>query len=66
MPNDKFGGSYEDTIVSAINWIRNTDRNRFVSVNEQFILFGDWPETWPTANYNQFMNAFVDYWKSWS
>lgn len=66
VPNDKFGGSYEDTIVSSINWIRQTDRSKFVCANEQFILFGDWPETWPAAHYNQFMNALVGYWKNWS
>lgn len=66
VANDNFGGSYEDTIVASINWIRQTDRSKFVCANEQFILFGDWPETWPVAHYNQFMNAFVGYWKNWS
>jgi hypothetical protein len=66
VPNDKFGNSYEDTIVSAINWIRQADRTQFVCANEQFILFGDWPETWPVAHYGRFMDAFVDYWNGWS
>ena len=66
VPNDKFGNSFEDTIVSSINWIRQTDRRQFKSANEQFVLFGNWPETWPVAHYDQFMNAFVDYWNHWS
>ena len=66
VPNDKFGSSFEDTIVSSINWIIHTDRSQFVSANEQFVLFGDWPETWPVAHYDQFMNAFVNYWNNWS
>ena len=66
VPDHKFGGSYEDTIVSAIDWIRNADRSKFVCVNEQFVLFGNWPETWPVAYYNQFMDAFVDCWQNWS
>ena len=66
VPNDKFGSSFKDTIVSSINWIRQTDRSQFVSANEQFVLFGNWPETWPVAHYDQFMNAFVGYWKNGS
>ena len=66
VPNDNFGGSYEDTIVSSINWISQTDRTNFVCANEQFILFGDWPETWPVAHYDEFMNTLVGYWKNWS
>ena len=66
VPDEKFGGSYQDTLVSCINWIREADRSKFVCANEQFILFGTWPETWPVAHYDQFMNAFVDYWKDWS
>jgi len=66
VPNEKFGGSYVDTIVSCINWIMQTDRSKFVCANEQFVLFGNWPETWPSGNYDQFMNAFVGYWKDWS
>ena len=66
VPNDKFGSSFEDTIISSINWIMQTDRSQFVSANEQFVLFGNCPETWPVAHYDQFMNAFVDYWKNWS
>ena len=61
-----FGSSFEDTIISSINWIMRTDRSQFVSANEQFVLFGNSPETWPVAHYDQFMNALVDYWKNWS
>ena len=50
VPNDKFGSSFEDTIISSINWIMQADRSQFVSANEQFVLFGNWPETWPVAH----------------
>jgi len=66
VPNDKFGGSYVDTIVSSINWIMESDRSGFVSANERFVLFGNEPETWPTADYDQFIHAFVRYWNECS
>ena len=66
VPDEKYGGSYQDTLVSCINWISEAseaDRSKFVCANKQFFLFGTRPETWPVAHYDQFMNAFVDYWK---
>ena len=66
VPNEHFGTSYEDTIINSVNWIRGTDRSKFVCSNEQYYLFGNWAETWPVGNYDQFMNAFVKYWQDWS
>ena len=31
VPNDKFSSSFEDTIVSSIDWVIHTDRSQFVS-----------------------------------
>ena len=66
IPNAKFGGSYEDTIVSSINWIMDTNRSRFKCANKQQGLFGNTPEAWQVANYDRFMNALIQYWKNWS
>ena len=41
VPDDKFGGRYGDTFVSAINWIIQADRSKFVCANEQHSLLGD-------------------------
>jgi hypothetical protein len=36
VPNDKFGSSYVDTFVAAINWILENDRTQFLCANEQY------------------------------
>jgi hypothetical protein len=66
VPNDKFGKSYEDTFVNAINWILEADRSKFVCANEQYyLLFEDSPVTWRTEKCDKFLNAVIDLWKQW-
>jgi hypothetical protein len=35
VPNERFGGSYNATFVSAINWILQAERKNLVCANEQ-------------------------------
>lgn len=66
VPNDKFGKSYEDTFVRAINWILEADRTKFVCANEQYyLLFEDSPATWRAEKCDKFLGAAVDLWKQW-
>jgi len=41
VSNEKFGGSYLDTMVAVINWILSADQNKFVCANHQYYLLGD-------------------------
>jgi hypothetical protein len=41
VPNEKFGGSYQDTMLAAVNWILSADRSKFVCANRQYYLLGD-------------------------
>ncbi len=65
VPNEKFGTSYGDTLVNAINWLLKTDRTQLVCANEQYYLLGDGNVQWPTANCDQFLSAVVEMWNSW-
>lgn len=66
VPNEHFGGSYENTMVASINWILGADRSQFVCPNDQYYLLRDSAETWLPANCDRFLNALVQYWKDWS
>ena len=66
VPNEKFGGSHKDTIVSSINWIVKADRNSFMCANEQQSLLGNTLEAWPAANCDRFLNALFQYGSNWS
>lgn len=66
VPNDKFSGSYEDTFVSAYNWIINADSTQLVCANEQYYLLRDGNEvTWPVANGRTFLDELAKFWKNW-
>ena len=66
VPNDKFGKSYDDTFVNAINWILEADRTKFLCANEQYyLLFEDSPVTWRAEKCDKFLEAAVDLWKQW-
>jgi len=67
VPDDKFGKSYDDTIVAAVNWILQADRTNFVCANKEYYLVRDSAATcWPYGNCDKFLNALVKLWKEWS
>lgn len=66
VPNDKFGKSYEETFVNAINWILEADRTKFLCANEQYyLLFADSPVTWRAEKCDKFLDGAVELWKQW-
>ena len=65
VPAEHFGGSYQNTLVNAINWILEADKSKFVCANEQFYLLRDARECWSPAHGDRFLAAFVNLWKDW-
>jgi len=66
VPDDKFGGNYNDTIVAAVNWILNADRSKFVCANKQYHLLGDSSSVqWSAANCDRFLAAVSKLWNDW-
>lgn len=66
VPNEKFGRSYGNTFLNAINWIRRADRSEFLCANEQYyLLHKDSPVTWRRVQCDKFLAAVVDLWTHW-
>lgn len=66
VPDDKFSTSYEDCFVNCINWIQESDRDKFVCANEQYYLLReDSPVTWRASKCDEFLAAAVELWKQW-
>jgi len=66
VPEEKFGKSYADSFVNAINWILEADRSKFVCANEQYYLLREGsPVTWREENCDKFLSAAVELWKEW-
>ena len=65
-PNDRFGNSYEDTIVNVINWIQQADRSQFLCANEQYYLLREGsPVTWRSSKCDEFLGAVKTAWNDW-
>lgn len=63
VPNDRFGGTYQDTVMNCINWVWNADRSRFLCANEKHLLLDGAPHvTWSSINCEAFLNGLRDLW----
>lgn len=66
VPVEKFGKSYEDSFVNALNWILHANRSEFVCANEAYYLIRDVPNVcWKLADCDAFLAALVAFWKDW-
>ena len=67
VPNGKFGTSYADCFVNAMNWIQNdADKDKLVCANEQYYLLRDGVHTcWPKTDAESFLNAAISCWNEW-
>jgi hypothetical protein len=67
VPADKFGPSYEQSFVNAINWIqKEADKGKLLCANEQYYLLRDKLHTcWPKANAEALLSAVTRLWNNW-
>ena len=66
VPNECFGGSYQDSFVKAINWVTQADRSKFVCANEQYYLLREGsPVTWRAEKCDKFLAAATKLWDAW-
>lgn len=65
VPNDKFGGTYQETWINCFNHIVTADRDELVCASYMHWLVRDnSPTSWPVANFNTFTAALREYWES--
>lgn len=65
VPNDKFGGTFQQTWINCFNYIVTADRDKLVTANNMHWLVRDnLPTSWPTANFNSFTAAAKRFWEA--
>lgn len=65
VPNDRFGGTYQQTWINCFNHVVTSDRERLVCANGMHWLVRDSsPTSWQVAHFNDFMAALKKYWES--
>nr|WP_304747207.1 nucleotidyltransferase [Rhodoferax sp.] len=67
VPSDKFGRSYHDCFVNAMNWIQSeADKDNLLCANEQYYLLRDGSHTcWEKSSAEAFLNAAIGAWNDW-
>lgn len=66
VPDDKFGTSYDASMVSTINWLAQADKKKLVCANMQYwLLHGNPDVTWNTVHCVAFINGLIDLWNNW-
>jgi hypothetical protein len=67
VPKEKFGTSYEDCIVNAINWVQNEAKKvDLLCANEQYYLLRDNSHVCcKPADAETFLKATIQLWKTW-
>jgi hypothetical protein len=65
VPNDKFGGTYQQTWINCFNYIVTAKRDELVCASYRHWLVRDnSPTSWPVANFHAFTAALKKYWES--
>lgn len=67
VPSERFGSSYADSFVNAINWIQQeADKSRLVCANEQhYLLRSGTPTSWEPTCADALISAAIRLWNAW-
>ncbi|GGX87797.1 nucleotidyltransferase domain-containing protein [Vogesella alkaliphila] len=67
VPNEKFGSSYVDSFINAMNWIQTeADKSKLVCANEQYYLLWEGAHTsWERDDAEAFIEAAIRLWNDW-
>lgn len=67
VPSEKFGFSFTDCFVGAMNWIQTeADKSKLVCANEQYYLLWNGSQTsWERDNAEAFIAAAIKLWNEW-
>lgn len=66
VPDDKFGTSYDSSMVNTINWLANADKGNLACANMQYWLLRGPPDvTWNSADCTDFIDGIIKLWNNW-
>lgn len=64
VPAEKFGKSYQLTLVAVLSWLRECDRTKLLCANEMYkLLHPTSLITWRAESFEAFLSAAIRYWK---
>lgn len=65
VPDNLFGGSYENTCVNVINWLAKCDRDKLLCANElHWLLRSNSKVSWNPADFETYIAAVIKFWQA--
>lgn len=65
VPNEAFGGGFEDSLLRYLQWLSAADITRLKRQSGQEGLVGSHPDLWPVGNAGAFIMAIITLWNDW-
>lgn len=66
VPKEQYvSTSYGDTFCNGINWLVSADKSKLVCANWQYSLIGNSSVQWSETDFDAFLSALCQFWKSW-
>ena len=65
VPSDKFGGSYQDTVVNVLKYLNSTDLSAFMCQHEMHNLFGSEDTYWNIKDAKLTIAELTNLWNDW-
>jgi hypothetical protein len=69
VPDDRFGGGYQNSFVNVVNWLNevlnNTGGSKFTTQNGMEYLFGPLITQWNQNDARLFISELIDLWNEW-
>jgi hypothetical protein len=66
VPDVLFGGTYQETVIKALNWLNQCNTSKLLCVNERHPLIAtNSPVSWNDADFKTFHTAIISLWKNW-
>lgn len=67
VPNDQYGGSYQQSFTRAFDWVVQSDQTKLTCANAlHWLVCNGQYTSWSTANFAVFLAATRKYWDDWS
>ena len=65
VPSNQFGGSYAQSVVNALVWLRDCNPTALVTASGQHYLVRDGSSvSLPAASFGTFISAIIDQWNN--
>ena len=66
IPDEQFGGSYGQSVLNALVWLRDCDRAALVTASGQhYLVRPGFSTSWPPEKFEIYLSVMINQWNQW-